>query len=94
MARYDFRCPSCGQVREVERSMSDDSPVSCDVCAAALGDDAPTMENITAFSSGHAPPVHFKGDGWFCKGAGSRRWMADMTKQISGRKVGELPRPE
>lgn len=74
--------------------MRDDSPVPCDVCAEALGDDAPAMENITAFSGGRAPPVHFKGGGWFCKGPGSKRWMADMTKQISGRKVGELPRPE
>lgn len=32
MARYDYRCPDCGAVFEVEHAMGDDPEVSCPSC--------------------------------------------------------------
>ena len=52
MPAYDFKCTKCGELTEVTRPSSDDSPVACAACGA---------ETRRVF----APVgVHFKGSGF------------------------------
>lgn len=60
MARYDFRCPKCGEVVELERSSSDESEVLC--CAEGC-DGQVTMVRLIA-----APAFILKGGGWAADG--------------------------
>lgn len=53
MPAYDFRCTACGNVCEVRRPGSDDSPVPCPVCGG-------TTKQVF-----HPVGVHFKGAGFY-----------------------------
>jgi putative FmdB family regulatory protein len=52
MPKYDYKCTTCGEVREVEHSMNDDTLVECSDCFTPM---------TKVFS---AVPGHFKGQGW------------------------------
>jgi putative FmdB family regulatory protein len=53
MPRYDYICPQCEAVQEIQRSFNDDKEILCDACAIPL---------IKKFSP---TPVHFKGSGFY-----------------------------
>lgn len=54
MPTYDYRCNKCGIVREVFRQLGEDSePICCEM----------SMERVWS-----APPVHFKGNGFYTTG--------------------------
>jgi putative FmdB family regulatory protein len=53
---YEYKC-SCGEIFEVTKAAKDyDKPENCPKCG--LG---PAVRHY----AGKAPPVHFKGDGWY-----------------------------
>lgn len=53
MARYDYRCTSCGNVFEVEHGMTEHPEVSCPSCGAAA-------EKVF-----NASGIEFKGSGFY-----------------------------
>lgn len=53
MARYDYRCTSCGNVFEVEHPMSEHPEILCPECQA-------TCERVFEASS-----ISFKGTGFY-----------------------------
>ena len=53
MARYDYRCTSCGKVFEVEHGMTEHPDVTCPDCGAAA-------EKIF-----NASGIEFKGSGFY-----------------------------
>ena len=52
MPSYDFKCPKCGQILEVVRSIFDDSAVVCEACKA------PMAQLVSV------PNLTFRGNGW------------------------------
>ena len=53
MPRYDYRCGQCGHAFELRQSFSSKPLATCPNCAGA------------ATRQIHAPPVFFKGSGWY-----------------------------
>ena len=53
MPRYDYRCGQCGHAFEVRQSFSSEPVATCPDCAGV------------ATRQFHAPPVFFKGSGWY-----------------------------
>jgi putative FmdB family regulatory protein len=53
MPRYDYVCPGCQVVREIQRSFDDDKEILCETC------DLPLAKKFSP------SPVHFKGSGWY-----------------------------
>lgn len=53
MARYDYRCTSCGTVFEVEHGMTERPEVTCPTCSAA----AEKLFNASG--------IEFKGSGFY-----------------------------
>ncbi|GAB4320512.1 MAG: zinc ribbon domain-containing protein [Dehalococcoidia bacterium] len=54
MPRYDYRCDSCGKTYELIQSFSAESTHTCEKCG-----------NGTARRLLSAPPIVFKGSGWY-----------------------------
>lgn len=53
MARYDYKCPSCGNVFEVEHPMSERPEISCPTCGTRA-------ERVFSASG-----IHFEGHGFY-----------------------------
>ena len=61
MPRYDYRCTSCGHQFELRQSFDSDPVQDCVKCGAK------SNRKI------HAPPVIFKGSGWYVTDYGKGR---------------------
>lgn len=61
MPRYDYRCTRCDHRFELRQSFSADTVAECVECGA------PSQRQI------HAPPVIFKGSGWYVTDYGKGR---------------------
>lgn len=62
MARYDFMCPKCRQVVEIERSIKDETSVLC--CNEGCSCEMVQLISQTSFS--------LVGRGWASDGYGSK----------------------
>ncbi len=75
MPRYDYRCTACGHQFELRQSFDSDPVADCLECGA------PSNRKI------HAPPVIFKGSGWYVtdygKGRGNNGINADRSEAKS-----------
>ena len=73
MPRYDYRCGQCGHAFELRQSFSSEPVANCPNCAGV------------AKRQIHAPPVLFKGSGWYVndygKGRGKHEAAADKDKK-------------
>ena len=61
MPRYDYRCSECGHAFELRQSFSSEPVAECPDCAGL------------ATRQFHAPPVFFKGSGWYVNDYGKGR---------------------
>ena len=61
MPRYDYRCKACGNHFELRQSFDSEPVADCTECGA------PSPRQI------HAPPVIFKGSGWYVNDYGKGR---------------------
>lgn len=61
MPRYDYRCSLCGHQFELRQSFDSPTVMDCLKCGAA------------ANRKFHAPPVIFKGSGWYVNDYGKGR---------------------
>ncbi len=61
MPRYDYRCGQCGHSFELRQSFNSEPVATCPECAAV------------ANRQFHAPPVFFKGSGWYVNDYGKGR---------------------
>lgn len=64
MPTYEFRCPKCAKVVEINRSMKDESPVYC--CDENCG----TIEMVQQISRSN---FQLKGSGWASDGYSKTR---------------------
>ena len=75
MPRYDYRCGQCGHDFELRQSFSSEPVATC-----------PSCDGVAARQF-HAPPVFFKGSGWYvndyAKGRSSNGAEADKDKSDS-----------
>ena len=75
MPRYDYRCTACGHQFELRQGFDADPVADCLECGA------PSNRKI------HAPPVIFKGSGWYVtdygKGRGNHGLNADRSEAKS-----------
>ena len=75
MPRYDYRCGQCGHEFEVRQSFSSEPVATCPDCTGG------------ATRQFHAPPVFFKGSGWYvndyAKGRSNNGAAADKDKSES-----------
>ena len=75
MPRYDYRCDKCGHAFELRQSFSSEPVATC-----------PRCEGV-ATRQFHAPPVFFKGSGWYvndyAKGRTNNGAGADKDKSES-----------
>ena len=73
MPRYDYRCGQCGHAFELRQSFSSEPVATCPECSGV------------AKRLIHAPPVFFKGSGWYVndygKGGGKHGAAADKDKK-------------
>ena len=68
MPRYDYRCKACGNHFELRQSFDSDPVADCTECGA------PSPRQI------HAPPVIFKGSGWYVNDYGKGRGNNGINK--------------
>ena len=68
MPRYDYRCTRCDHRLELRQSFSADPVADCLECGA------PSQRQI------HAPPVIFKGSGWYVTDYGKGRGNNGLGK--------------
>lgn len=61
MPRYDYRCGQCAHEFELRQSFSSEPVATCPNCAGV------------AARQIHAPPVFFKGSGWYVNDYGKGR---------------------
>ncbi len=61
MPRYDYRCGQCDHAFELRQSFSSEPVATCPSCAGV------------ATRQFHAPPVFFKGSGWYVNDYGKGR---------------------
>ena len=61
MPRYDYKCRSCDNVFELRQSFDAETVAPCPKCGS------------TANRQFHAPPVIFKGSGWYVNDYGKGR---------------------
>ena len=61
MPRYDYRCSVCGHQFELRQSFDSPTVMDCLICGAASN------------RKFHAPPVIFKGSGWYVNDYGKGR---------------------
>ena len=75
MPRYDYRCTACGHQFELRQSFDSDPVQDCVKCGAK------SNRKI------HAPPVIFKGSGWYVtdygKGRGNNGITSDRSEEKS-----------
>ncbi len=75
LPRYDYRCTQCGHQFELRQSFDSARVADCRECGA------PSHRKI------HAPPVIFKGSGWYVtdygKGRGNNGLGADKAEESS-----------
>ena len=75
MPRYDYRCTACGHQFELRQSFDSDPIADCLKCGAQ------SNRKI------HAPPVIFKGSGWYVtdygKGRGNNGITSDRSEEKS-----------
>ena len=73
MPRYDYRCTACGHQFELRQGFDSDPVAECLECGA------PSNRRI------HAPPVIFKGSGWYVtdygKGRGNNGLGSDRNEE-------------
>jgi len=67
MPTYEYRCPQ-GHTFELFQRMSDDPPESCEVCGER------PVERLL-----FAPPIHFKGSGFYSTDYGRRSAKRDSA---------------
>jgi putative FmdB family regulatory protein len=77
MPAYDFKCKTCSEIVEVNRSATDDSPVPCPKCG---GDTKMVF---------HPVGVHFKGSGFHNTDYKSR--SADTAGDPAGEPAAPAP---
>ncbi len=77
MPRYDYRCTACGHQFELRQSFDSDPVADCLECGA------PSNRKI------HAPPVIFKGSGWYVTDYGKGRGNNGMSAERSEEKSSE-----
>ena len=68
MPRYDYRCATCGHQFELRQSFNSPTVMDCVECGA------PANRKI------HAPPVIFKGSGWYVNDYGKGRGNNGLNK--------------
>ena len=61
MPRYDYKCSSCEHVFELRQSFNSDTVMPCPECGS------------TSNRQFHAPPIIFKGSGWYVNDYGKGR---------------------
>ncbi len=71
MPRYDYRCIGCGHQFELRQSFSAATVQECPECGAD------SNRKI------HAPPVIFKGSGWYVNDYGKGRGNNDVSSDKS-----------
>ena len=71
MPRYDYRCTSCGHQFELRQSFSAATVQECPECGAD------SNRRI------HAPPVIFKGSGWYVNDYGKGRGNNGVSSEKS-----------
>lgn len=71
MPRYDYRCTSCGHQFELRQSFSAATVQECPICGAD------SNRKI------HAPPVIFKGSGWYVNDYGKGRGNNGVSSEKS-----------
>ena len=71
MPRYDYRCTACGHQFELRQSFDSDPVADCLECGA------PSNRKI------HAPPVIFKGSGWYVTDYGKGRGNNGINSERS-----------
>jgi putative FmdB family regulatory protein len=72
MPTYEYRCPQ-GHTFELFQRMSDDPPESCEVCGES------PVERLL-----FAPPIHFKGSGFYSTDYGRRGRKRDAAGSGEG----------
>ena len=79
MPRYDYRCTGCGHQFELRQSFSAATVQACPECGAD------SNRKI------HAPPVIFKGSGWYVndygKGRGNNGVSSDKSEEREDKKA-------
>ena len=75
MPRYDYKCSGCANVFELRQSFNSETVAPCPKCGS------------TSNRQFHAPPVIFKGSGWYVndygKGRGNNGAGADKKESES-----------
>jgi len=61
LPRYDYKCSSCEHVFELRQSFNSDTVMPCPECGS------------TSNRQFHAPPIIFKGSGWYVNDYGKGR---------------------
>ena len=74
MPRYDYRCTACGHQFELRQSFSAATVQECPECGA---------DSNRKF---HAPPVIFKGSGWYVNDYGKGRGNNGVSSEKSEEK--------
>ena len=74
MPRYDYRCTGCGHQFELRQSFSAATVQECPECGA------------DANRKIHAPPVIFKGSGWYVNDYGKGRGNNGVSSEKSNEK--------
>ena len=77
MPRYDYRCTACGHQFELRQSFDSDPVADCLECGS------PSNRKI------HAPPVIFKGSGWYVTDYGKGRGNNGINSERSESKSSE-----
>lgn len=85
MARYDYRCPSCGNQFEVEHPMSEHPEVTCPACGTVA-------QQVFGASS-----IVFKGSGFYNTDQRGKGGATDATSSPSNKEgsasTGESSKP-
>ena len=82
MPRYDYRCTACGRQFELRQSFDSDPVADCPECGAK------SHRKI------HAPPVIFKGSGWYVTDYGKGRGNNGLSPDRSDSKSSDGEKSE
>lgn len=77
MPRYDYKCSGCDNRFELRQSFNSDTVATCPECGEA------------ANRQFHAPPVIFKGSGWYVNDYGKGRGNNGTTGETGEKKDAE-----
>jgi putative FmdB family regulatory protein len=67
LPRYDYKCSSCANIFELRQSFDSETVMPCPKCGS------------TSNRQFHAPPVIFKGSGWYVNDYGKGRGTNDAS---------------